>query len=257
MILKLMKYSFCIFIFLLSLLLIFMFYIKAKSLLGDNSNLSLAIRWEGFYHDMNYRDLGKSINECYGEKIFNENLVSRSAGWFSGWSCGKIGNPDVLYSLNFSPKSNEHFFCYNPNKKLIGRSFEQKIVLNDLEFIDNWNNPEIRETTCSYINNIFSDIISGKKVHIHCDAGRDRAGTISALIIGLISEKRKLLNRKMIDAIECDYRKTESLTIEKFGRMETFLKDVSRNESIEDFILEKCSISKNKIESITKKFLNL
>ena len=61
----------------------------------------------------------------------------------------------------------------------------------------------------------------------------------------------------MIDAIECDYRKTESLTIEKFGRMETFLKDVSRNESIEDFILEKCSISKNKIESITKKFLNL
>ena len=175
----------------------------------------------------------------------------------SGWSCGKIGNPDVLYSLNFSPKSNEHFFCYNPNNKLIGRSFEQKIVLNDLEFIDNWNNPEIRETTCSYINNIFSDIISGKKVHIHCDAGRDRAGTISALIIGLISEKRKLLNRKMIDAIECDYRKTESLTIEKFGRMETFLKDVSRNESIEDFILEKCSISENKIENITKKFLNL
>ena len=74
MVLKLMKYSFCIFIFLLSLLLIFMFYIKVKSLLGDNSNLSLAIRWEGFYHDMNYRDLGKSINECYGDKIFNENL---------------------------------------------------------------------------------------------------------------------------------------------------------------------------------------
>ena len=86
------------------------------------------------------------------------------------------------------------------------------------------------------------------------DAGRDRAGTISALIIGLISEKRKLLNRKMIDAIECDYRKTESLTIEKFGRMEKFLKDVSRNESIEDFIIEKCSISEKKIESITKKF---
>ena len=234
-----------------------MVYIKIKSLLGNNSSLPLAIRWEGFYHDINHRDLGKSINDCLEEKIFNENLISRSAGWFSGWSCNKIGNPDVLFSLNFSPKENKHFFCHNPDSKLIGRSFQQKIVLNDLEFIDNWNNPEIRETTCSYINNIFSDIISGKKVHIHCDAGRDRAGTISALIIGLISEKRKLLNRKMIDAIECDYRKTESLTIEKFGRMETFLKDVSRNESIEDFILEKCSISENKIESITKKFLNL
>ena len=33
---------------------------------------------EGFYHDMNYRDLSKSINECYGEKVFNENLISRS-----------------------------------------------------------------------------------------------------------------------------------------------------------------------------------
>ena len=256
MLTKVMKYSLFIFILLFSLLLIFMFYVKVKSLLGDNSDLSLAIRWEGFYHDMNYRDLGKSINECYGEKIFNENLISRSAGWFSGWSCGKIGNPEVLFSLNFSPKEDEHFFCHNPNEKLIGRSFEQKIVLNDLEFIENWNNFEIRETTCAYIDNIFSEIISGKKVHFHCDAGRDRAGTISALIIGLISEKKNLLNRNMINAIECDYRKTESLTIEKYGRMENFIKEVSKNQSIENFILEKCSISGDKIERVTKKFIN-
>ena len=105
MLTKVMKYSLFIFILLFSLLLIFMFYVKVKSLLGDNSDLSLAIRWEGFYHDMNYRDLGDSINKCYGENIFKENLVSRSAGWFSGWSCNKIGNPDVLFSLNFLDKS--------------------------------------------------------------------------------------------------------------------------------------------------------
>ena len=95
--------------FFLSILLISMVYIKIKSLTGNNSNLSLAIRWEGFYHDINHRDLGKSINDCLEEKLFNENLISRSAGWFSGWSCGKIGNPDVLFSLNFSPEKNEHF----------------------------------------------------------------------------------------------------------------------------------------------------
>ena len=128
--------------------------------------------------------------------------------------------------------------------------------MNDLEFIENWNNSEIRETTCAYIDNIFSEIISGKKVHFHCDAGRDRAGTISALIIGLISEKKNLLNGNMINAIECDYRKTESLTIEKYGRMENFIKEISKNQSIENFILEKCSISGDKIERVTKKFIN-
>tara|TARA_Y100001970_G_scaffold293056_1_gene437450 strand:- start:1365 stop:2072 length:708 start_codon:yes stop_codon:yes gene_type:complete len=232
-----------------------MFFVKMKSLLGDNSDLSLAIRWEGFYHDMNYRDLGKSVNDCYGEKIFNENLISRSAGWFSGWSCGKIGNPDVLFSLNFSPKENKHFFCHSSDNKLIGKSFKQKIVLNDLEFIENWNNPEITETTCLYIDNIISEIILGKKVHFHCDAGRDRAGTISALIIGLTAEKKKILNQKMINAIECDYRKTKSLTSEKYGRMENFINQIRQNKSIEKFILEKCSISENKIELLTKKFL--
>ena len=43
-----------------------MLFIKIKSLVGEDTDLSLAIKWEGFYHDMNYRDLGKSINECYG-----------------------------------------------------------------------------------------------------------------------------------------------------------------------------------------------
>tara|TARA_Y100001960_G_scaffold303686_1_gene356023 strand:- start:192 stop:893 length:702 start_codon:yes stop_codon:yes gene_type:complete len=233
-----------------------MVYIKIKSLLGNNSDLSLAIRWEGFYHDINHRDLGKSINDCLDEKIFKENLISRSAGWFSGWSCNKIGNPDVLFSLNFSPKKNEHFFCHNSESKLIGKSFQQKIVLNDLEFIENWNNSEIRETACLYIDNIFNDLLSGKKVHFHCDAGRDRAGTISALIIGLISEKINLLNTKMINAIECDYRKTKSLTIEKFGRMEKFLLEIQKNSSIENFIIKKCSISEDKIDGVTRKLLN-
>ena len=257
MILKKVKYVILVFILILTLLLIIMFYIKIKSLYGNDSDLSLAIRYEGLYHEMNYRDLGKSINECYGEKLFNENMISRSAGWFSGWGCEKIGNPDVLYSLNYSPKKNEHFFCYNPESKLIGRSFEQKIELNDIEFIENWNKPEIQETTCSYIDNIFNDILLGKKIHMHCDAGRDRAGAMSALIIGLISEKRKLLDKKMMNAIECDYRKTTSLIIGKYGRMKKFLEDISKQGSIESFILRKCSISKHKIESVSRMFLNL
>ena len=92
---------------------------------------------------------------------------------------------------------------------------------------------------------------------MHCDAGRDRAGAMSALIIGLVSEKRNLLNSKMINAIECDYRKTTSLIIGKYGRMEKFLEDIIKKGSIENFMLEKCSISKHKIESVSKMFINL
>ena len=80
---------------------------------------------------------------------------------------------------------------------------------------------------------------------------------MSALIIGLISEKRKLLDKKMMNAIECDYRKTTSLIIGKYGRMKKFLEDISKQGSIESFILRKCSISKHKIESVSKMFLNL
>ena len=42
MLTKVMKYSLFTFILLFSLLLIFMFYVKVKSLLGDNSDLSFA-----------------------------------------------------------------------------------------------------------------------------------------------------------------------------------------------------------------------
>ena len=38
--------------------------------------------------------------------------------------------------------------------------------------------------------------------------------------------------------------------------MEKFLRDISQEKSIEDFILEKCSISEDMIETVANKFLN-
>ena len=58
------------------------------------------------------------------------------------------------------------------------------------------------------------------------------------------------------DTSECDYRKTKSLTFEKFGRMKKFLLEIRKNSSIENFIIKKCSISKYKIDGVTRKFLN-
>ena len=77
-------------------ILTIMGWTKFKSLGDEHDEQPLAIRYEGFYHDMNHRDLGLSINDCLDEEIFKNNVVHRSAGWFSGWSCSKVGDPDVI-----------------------------------------------------------------------------------------------------------------------------------------------------------------
>ena len=143
-------------------ILTIMGWTKFKSLGDEHDEQPLAIRYEGFYHDMNHRDLGLSINDCLDEEIFKNNVVHRSAGWFSGWSCSKVGDPDVIFSLNYSPINNERFFCHESEEKIIGKFFNDEIVLNDLEFISNWENEKIRIPTCLFYENILNDIIAEK-----------------------------------------------------------------------------------------------
>jgi len=228
---------------------------KFKSLGDEHDEQPLAIRYEGFYHDMNHRDLGQSINHCLEEDIFKNNVVHRSAGWFSGWSCSKVGDPDVIFSLNYSPIKKERFFCHESEDKIIGKFFNDEIVLNDLEFISNWEDEKIRIPTCLFYENILIDIIADKKVLIHCDAGRDRSGAISALLVAMASEKVGLLDERMISAIECDYRKTESLIEDKYGRMTNFIKNLINGGGVNEFLIQKCNLPANIISEASKRML--
>ncbi|MDP7195564.1 MAG: tyrosine-protein phosphatase, partial [SAR202 cluster bacterium] len=236
-------------------ILMIMAWAKFKSLGEEDNEQPLAIRYEGFYHDMNHRDLGQSINNCLEEDIFKKDVVHRSAVWFSGWSCSKIGDPDVIFSLNYSPIKKERFFCHEPEEKIIGKYFNDEIVLNDLEFISNWEDEKIRIPTCLFYENILIDIIAGKKVLIHCDAGRDRSGAISALLIAMASEKSGLLDERMINAIECDYRKTESLIKDKYGRMSNFIINLINGGGVNEFLIQKCNLPTNIISEATKRIL--
>ena len=228
---------------------------KFKSLGDEHDEQPLAIRYEGFYHDMNHRDLGQSINHCLEEDIFKKDVVHRSAGWFSGWSCSKVGDPDVIFSLNYSPIKKERFFCHESEDKIIGKFFNDEIVLNDLEFISNWEDEKIRIPTCLFYENILIDIIADKKVLIHCDAGRDRSGAISALLVAMASEKVGLLDERMISAIECDYRKTESLIEDKYGRMKNFIKNLINGGGVNEFLIQKCNLPANIISEASKRML--
>ncbi len=229
---------------------------KFKSLGDEHDEQPLAIRYEGFYHDMNHRDLGLSINDCLDEEIFKNNVVHRSAGWFSGWSCSKVGDPDVIFSLNYSPINKERFFCHESEEKIIGKFFNDEIVLNDLEFISNWENEKIRIPTCLFYENILLDIIAEKKVLIHCDAGRDRTGAISALLMAMASEKAGLLDERMISAIECDYRKTESLIEEKYGRMSNFIRNLINGGGVNEFLIQQCNLPINIISKASERILS-
>ena len=229
---------------------------KFKSLGEEDNEQPLAIRYEGFYHDMNHRDLGLSINDCLDEEIFKNNVVHRSAGWFSGWSCSKVGDPDVIFSLNYSPINKERFFCHESEEKIIGKFFNDEILLNDLEFISNWENEKIRIPTCLFYENILNDIIAEKKVLIHCDAGRDRTGAISALLMAMASEKAGLLDERMISAIECDYRKTESLIEEKYGRMSNFIRNLINGGGVNEFLIQQCNLPINIISKASERILS-
>ncbi len=220
----------------------FFIWIKIRSLLYEDNGLPLAVRWEGFYHDHNFRDVGASLNECLGEKVFRPGVVLRSAGWFSGWDCDEVGDPDVIYSLNYSPARKERYFCQNEEAKTIGRYFNPDIQLKDLEFLPNWSNPEMKEAACAFFKDIFKSTLDQRKILIHCDAGRDRTGTYAALLAALAAESRNILDQRVVDAIECDYRKTKGMVEKKHGRMERFLLQIQKQGGITGFFEEKCRI---------------
>ena len=237
---KLLKY----FLFLIVILLIALSWIKIRSLPFE-SEKPLKVRWEGLVKDMNYRDVGQSINQCYGEEIIKPGLLLRSNGWFSGWSCDEVGNPDVIFSLNYSPDKSENYFCWDSSKNepLVGLFANPEIQLHDIEILETWQNEKMRIASCRFFDQIFMTLINKQKTLVHCNAGRDRTGTYSAVLAALAAEQMNSLDENLLDAIECDYRKTESLTQKKFGRMKRFIQEIRKNSSVAAFIAQQCQIS--------------
>ena len=177
----------------------------------------------------------------------------RSATWFSGWGCSKVGSPDVIYSLNFSPERNERYFCQKGDNKKIGRYFNFDKQLSDLEILDQWNDPQIKGATCGFIKDIFVSVLEDQKTLFHCDAGRDRTGAIAALLSAIVAESTKDLDSRMIGAIECDYQKTKSLDEEKHGRMGYFITQIIRQGGVNNFVSKNCNIDPEVIAAFSKK----
>lgn len=191
---------------------------------------------------LNLRDAGASINQCAGAESLPVDKLWRASGFFSGWDCSRVGNPDVIYSLNYSDAENRRYYCRKSDGLMIGQSFQHE-NLNDLEFLETWETKKsMAESTCAFITHALTDIQSGKRVLIHCEAGRDRTGAVTALLSAWILEQDGPLNDAEIQAIECDYRKSESLSAEKYGRISRLLTELRERGGIRKFIAETCGV---------------
>lgn len=217
-----------------------------------NSPLALEVKWEGAVNNKNFRDIGASANECLGESVFREGLAFRSNVWFSGWSCDAVGSPEAIFSLNYLPDEPKRYFCTNKDQVVVGKVFNQHAQLYDLEFLQTWT-PEKQEDFCGFFSEGFKSIAAGKKTLVHCDAGRDRTGTYAALLIALTAELKGKLDRQMIDAIECDYRKTKSLASEKRGRMEDFINEITAEQKVLEFLSDRCQIPQVDLIAVAEK----
>lgn len=202
----------------------------------------LAIRWEGAVIDRNARDAGASLNECLGKPFFAEHRLWRANQWFSGWSCDTVGDPDAVYSLNHDPAKGAEFFCDAADGPRVGRWFNPDVKLNDLEFVDTWDDPKIRDGACGIFRAAYADLAAGKRVLAHCDAGKDRTGTFVAMTAALAAEARGPLDDATLDAIECDYRKSKALEPAKYGRMRRFLRAVEKEGGVAAFLQARCGL---------------
>ena len=201
----------------------------------------LAFKIEGALDSkLNFRDAGASINECAHQKIMPEGLLLRSSGFFSGWSCDRVGNPNVIYSLNYSDAEHRRYYCRGDHGFNVGVTYQHQ-EFNDIEFVENWEkNPEQVRHVCEFLKDGISQFTSGKSSLFHCDAGRDRTGAVIALLAGWELEEKGKLSDQEIDAIECDYRKSKSLKPDKYGRIERLLKTLRSRGGVRVFLAERC-----------------
>ena len=213
---------------------------------------------EGFYLPIDFRDVGASLNECAspGRALFSEGIFTRSNRYFSGHSCDRIGNPDVIYTLSYDPWQRWEYYCAKQNGKVkVGRYANDFFEIDNIERMSNWENPEFSGVMCGELNSMIDNIAENKRIHIHCNRGRDRTGAAVAILIKLFSDDRLLPSDYANQLAECDYEKTASIHDEHRGHILRFLRrDFRRAGGSENFI-NRCDIDRVRLSAAAKNFI--
>jgi len=215
----------------------------------------LAVKWEGAVNDRNARDLGASLNECLGEPYFAPGKVWRSAQWFSGWSCDGVGNPDVILSLNAEPGHDTRYYCRADDENRVGLMTTLTSELNNLELRETWDDPAQRAGACWYLKEALAALAAGRRILVHCEAGRDRTGAVSGLLAAIALEAGGRLDTRGIEAVECDYRRSASLKPVKYGRLAALLTQLQAEGGPTTMLAKTCGLEPEALRAAGQAFL--
>lgn len=213
--------------------------------------------WIGLFdYRLNFRDVGKSLNQCLNKEVFKTDIMFRSNKYFSGWNCEKIQNPKKIYSLNYSPWNPHSYYCVKSDGTFLnGIHFNTTFEISDIEILENWSKPKFKEAMCGFFRESILDIVHNNSFLFHCDVGRDRTGAFAAMMSMMMLEKRNLNNTDMINAIECDYEKTSALENHKVGKMKNFMAEMQAKGGVSKFIENECNIDPNLITQAANHFI--
>lgn len=108
---------------------------------------------------------------------------------------------------------------------------------------------------CSFFKETINDIINKDSFLFHCDVGRDRTGTFAAMFTMMMAEQKNVVNKDLINAIECDYEKTSALEKFKKGRMKEFMEEMQAKGGVSKFIQNECGVSKASLLNAANHFI--
>ncbi len=215
------------------------------------------IFWQGaLKYRINFRDVGKSLNQCLGRKQFADNLMFRSNKNFSGWNCDKIQSPKTIYSFNFDPDTPQTYYCLNNNnQKQFGIKFNDNFVINNINILNFWDDLKFSKTMCAYFFNALNDLANQNSFLFHCEVGRDRTGDFAAMLTYILLEDMRMNTNEMINALECDYSKTSAIKKHHIGHVKSFLTNIKNNNGLKTFIQSKCQIPDSLIHQAANNFI--
>lgn len=215
---------------------------------------------EGPYLDINFRDLGASVNECSGGSSLKvkENRIFRSSGFFSGQACSKVGNPVQIISLNYGEHNSSEYYCVQDNGDLlIGQHYSVGDDLDNIETLKSWNNPAFTRAFCLAYYDALTNIIEQRRLLIHCDAGRDRTGAFSILLLSTLREAifQSKYAAEFGPALECDYDKSATLIAKKHPRMRLKIKEWDQKGGPLSLVTKACHLEPDFIANAAKELL--
>lgn len=112
------------------------------------------------------------------------------------------------------------------------------------------------QTICHYFLSAFTDLSQKNSFLSHCDVGRDRIGDFIAMLIVILLEGTPFYTPEIIDALECDYEKTPSLSSEKVGHIKNFLIEMKAQNGLKKFIQNRCHIPDEVITKARQNFIS-